>query len=80
MRLIFAITQDRENILPWTFIPGKFVHAKNTQTTVVVSLCICFTVYLYVYNLGFLEVAKNQALANAVQAQHDNISNLIVLE
>ena len=34
---------------------------------------------LYVYNSNFSEVAKNQALANAVQAQRHNISNLIVL-
>ena len=46
----------------------------------VVSLCICVTVYLYVYNLDFSEVAKNQVLANAVQVQHDNISNFKVLE
>ena len=32
--LIFAITCDRENFLPWIFIPGKFVHPKNIQTTV----------------------------------------------
>ena len=41
-----------------------------------VYLCIC----VYVRNLDFSEVAKNQALVNAVQAQHDNISNLIVLD
>ena len=41
-----------------------------------VYLCIC----VYVRNLDFSEVAKNQALVNAVQAQRDNISNLIVLD
>ena len=39
----------------------------------VVGLCICVSVYLYVCNSHFLKVAKNQALANAVQAQRDNI-------
>ena len=36
--------------------------------------------HLYVCNLHFSKVAKNQALANAVQAECDNISNLIVLD
>ena len=35
----------------------------------IVSLCIC--------NLDFSKVAKNQALVNTVQAQHDNILNYI---
>ena len=42
----------------------------------VVGLCIC----VYVCNLDFSKVAKNQALANAVQAQCDSISNLILLD
>ena len=44
----------------------------------VVSSCIC--VYLCVCNFDFSKVTKHQALANAVQAQHDNISNLIVID
>ena len=39
-----------------------------------VYMCICVPVYLYVCNSHFSKVAKNQALANAVQAQCDNIS------
>ena len=41
-----------------------------------VGLCI----YVYICNSNFLKVTKNQALANAVQAQHNNILNLIVLD
>ena len=44
----------------------------------VVGLCV--SVYLYVCNSHFSKVAKNQALANAVQVQRNNISNLIVLD
>ena len=40
------------------------------------SICVC----VYVCNSDFSKVAKNHALANAVQAQRDNISNLIVLD
>ena len=40
----------------------------------VVGLYLCI---MYVCNSHF---SKNQALANAVQAQRDNISNLIVLD
>ena len=48
-----------------------------------VRVCICMCVYLCVcmsrlcYS-DFLKVAKNQALMNAVQAQHGNTSNIIV--
>ena len=42
----------------------------------VVGLCV----YLYVCNSHFSKVAKNQVLVNAVQAQRDNILNLIVLD
>ena len=44
--LNFAITLDRENFLPWIFIPGKFMHVKNTQTTV-----YYFSYYMYVQQL-----------------------------
>ena len=37
-------------------------------------------VYLYVCNSNFSKVTENQVLVNAVQAQCDNISNLIVLD
>ena len=49
---------------------------------VVVSSCICM--YLCICITNFLKVGKNKKLENAVQAQnavqHDNISNLIVLD
>ena len=35
--------------------------------------------YIYVCNLDFLKVAKNQALMDAVQAQNNNILNLHVI-
>ena len=38
------------------------------------------SVCLYVCNSDFLIVAKYQALANVVQAQRNNISNLMVLD
>ena len=45
-----------------------------------VGSCICHSVYwLYVCNSDFPKVAKNQMLANAVQAQCNNISDLIAL-
>ena len=50
------------------------VHMHRRHT--VVGLCIC----VYVSNSGFSKVAKNQVLVTAVQAQRDNISNLIVLD
>ena len=37
-----------------------------------VYLCV----YLYVCNLNFSKVTKNQALVNAAQVQHNNISDL----
>ena len=43
-------------------------------------LCICHSVYwLYVCNSDFPMVATNQTLANAVQAQCNNSSDLIAL-
>ena len=52
------------------------VHAPKAYGNRFVYLCV----YLYVCNLDFSKVAKNQVLANAVWAQRDNISNLIVLD
>ena len=43
-------------------------------------LCICHSVYLYVCNSDFLKVAQSQVLPTAVQAQRDNILNLIVFD
>ena len=43
-------------------------HAPKAYGSRFMYLCIC--------NLDFSKVAKNQALANAEQAQRDNISNL----
>ena len=48
--------------------------------SVCVHLCVYVCVYLYVHNSDFLKVTKNQALTNAVQAQCDNISNLVVVD
>ena len=45
-----------------------------------VSLCVSLFICTYVCNSDFSKVAKNQALVNAVQAQCDNISKLIVLD
>ena len=43
VRLIFAIVWDRKNFLPWIFIPGKFVHVKNSQTMVSLTCnCCCW--------------------------------------
>ena len=65
---------------------GSFVYVHNYASVrmrrrhTVVGSCVCVSVYLYVCNSHFSKVAKNQALENAVQAQRDNISNLIVLD
>ena len=57
-------------------IIGKFLclgaHAPKAYSSRFVYLCIC--------NSDFSKVTEKQALANAVQAQHYNISNLIVLD
>ena len=48
VHLIFVIMRDHENFLPWIFISGKFVHAKNTQTTVCMYVCNwtpCLTIH-----------------------------------
>ena len=42
----------------------------------VVSLYLCVYLCIYVCNSDFSKVAKNQAVANAVQAQCNNISVL----
>ena len=42
----------------------------------VVGFCVC----LCVCNSDFLKVAKKTALVNAVQAQYENILNVIVLD
>ena len=39
---------------------------------------LCVYLYTYVCNLDFLKVAKNQVLANAVQAQRNDFSSLII--
>ena len=52
---------------------------RHTVVGLCVCVCVCVSVYLYVCNSHFSKVVKNQALANAVQAQCNNISNLIVL-
>ena len=44
------------------------------------SRFVCVSICMYVCNLHFSKVAENQALVNAVQAQRDNILNLIVLD
>ena len=41
---------------------------------------VCVSVYLFVCNLDFSKVTKNQAPTNAVQALYNNILNLIVLD
>ena len=48
--------------------------------SVCVYLCVYVCVYLYKLYLDFLKVTKNQALTNAVQAQCDDISNLVVVD
>ena len=61
-------------------LPVSYASVCMHQRHTVVGLCICVYPYMYVCNLDFSKVAKNQVLAKAVQAQHDNISNLIVLD
>ena len=58
------------------------VHAPKTYGIYIVGLCmcVCICVCMYVCNSHFPKVAKNQALPNAIQAQYDNITNLIVLD
>ena len=53
---------------------------QSVHECVCVCISVCVSVYLYVCNSHFSKVAKSQTLANAVQAQCDNISNLIVLD
>ena len=53
-------------------------HAPKAYGSRFVYLSFCVSVY--VCNVDFSKVAKNQLLANAVQAQCDNISNIIVLD
>ena len=52
------------------------------KSIMVVSLCICHSVYLYVCNSDFSKVAKNQVLVYCMYYRHSmtNISKLIVLD
>ena len=44
------------------------------------SWFVCVSVYLYVCDSDFTNVAKNQALSNAIKAHHVNILNLLVFD
>ena len=52
----------------------RFTCTKDIQLSFCVSVCVC----VCVCNSDFSKVAKNQILMNAVLAQHDNFSNLIL--
>ena len=61
----------------------RSAHSQQSQNSVCVCACVCVCVCVCVCSrvsvLVFLEGCKNKALANAVQVQRNNISNLMVL-